>query len=34
MRLRAHGGNIAISLVLATSFYVAVMVAMLTMAPR
>ena len=34
MRLRAHGGNIALSLVLASSFLVAVMVALQTMATR
>jgi len=34
MRLRAHDGNVALSLVLATSFFFAVMVALQTMAPR
>lgn len=34
MRLRAHGGNIAISVILASSFIVAVTVALSTLAPR
>lgn len=34
MRLRAHTGNIAVSLVLASSFAVAVMVALSTLTPR
>jgi hypothetical protein len=34
MRLRAHGGDFALSLVLASSFFLAVMVALQTMAPR
>ena len=34
MRLRAHGGNLAISLVLASSFIVAVTVALSTLTPR
>jgi hypothetical protein len=34
MRLRAHGGNFAISLILASSFVVAVTVALSAPAPR
>lgn len=34
MRLRAHGGSFAIHLVLASSFFFAVMVALQTLTPR
>ena len=34
MRLRAQRGNVAIQLVVASSFFFAVMVALQTMAPR
>lgn len=34
MRLRAPGGGIALDIVIASSFVVAVMVALQTMAPR
>jgi hypothetical protein len=34
MRLRAHGGNIALSLVPASSFVVSARVALSTLAPR
>jgi hypothetical protein len=34
MRLRAHGGNLAISFVLASSFIVAVTVALSILTPR